>query len=222
MKNRREFLLNTFNNRFACKGYDPDKKVSDEDFRIIMEVARLSPSSFGYEPWQFILLNNERIKKRIYPYSWGAQAALDGASHFVVILARKTKHIKYDSDYIEYIVDEIQQFPEDLLKPRLEKFEDFQKNDFKLLESEQKLSDWASKQTYIALANMLTSAAVLGVDSTPIEGFDKDKVNKILVEEGLYNPEDFEISTMIAFGYKNRDHRPKTRRPTEEVWKIIE
>lgn len=222
MKNPQKYILEIFENRYTCKGYDPEKKVSDEDFRTIMEVARLSPSSMGYEPWKFILLNNKEIKEKIRPYSWGAEAAIDGASHLVLILARSNKHMIYDSEYIKYITEEVQDFPEDLGKARSEKFKSFQENDFKLLESERALFDWTCKQTYIPLANMLTTAAILGVDSTSIEGFDKGKVGEILVEEGVYDPEDFSISSMIAFGYTNRDHRPKTRRTMEEVFEIID
>ena len=66
-KQMRELILTTFNSRYTCKGYDPEKKVSDEDFNVIMEAARLSPSSMGLEPWKFILLNNKGIKERIKP-----------------------------------------------------------------------------------------------------------------------------------------------------------
>lgn len=222
MKNPREFILDTFQNRYTCKGYDPERRVSDEDFMTIMEAARLSPSSMGYEPWKFILLNNKEIKEKIRPHSWGAQAAIDGASHLVIILARTNKHMKYDSDYLKYITEEVQGFEEDMARARTEKFKTFQESDFKLFESERALFDWTCKQTYIPLANMLTAAAILGVDSTPIEGFDKEKVAEVLTQEGIYDSEDFSISSMIAFGYTNRDHRPKTRRKMEEVFEIIE
>lgn len=222
MKNPQKFIVETFQNRYTCKGYDPDKKVSDDDFMTIIEAARLSPSSMGYEPWKFILLENKEIKEKIRPYAWGAEASIAGASHLVLILARTNKHMKYDSDYIRYITGEVQAFPEELGNARTEKFKTFQKNDFKLLESERALFDWTCKQTYIPLANMLTAAAILGVDSTPIEGFDKAKVGEVLVAEGVYNPEDFNISLMIAFGYTNREHRPKTRRKLEEVFEVIE
>lgn len=222
MKEKREFILETFHNRYTCKGYDPNKKVSDEDFMTIMEAGRLSPSSMGYEPWQFILLNNEKIKKKIYPHCWGAQSALDGASHFIIILARSPEDMKYDSKYIQYITKEIQGFPDELIVSRSKKFKDFQKNDFKLLENDRALFDWTCKQTYIPFTNMLTSAAILNVDSTPIEGFNREKVEEILIEEGVFDPKHFGVSCMIAFGYKNREHRPKTRRKMEEVLKIVD
>ncbi|MGO1470118.1 MAG: NAD(P)H-dependent oxidoreductase [Tissierella sp.] len=222
MKNKRDFILDLFQNRYTCKGYDPEKKVSDEDFMTIMEAARLSPSSMGYEPWKFILLNNEGIKKKIRPYSWGAEKAIDGASHLVIILSRTAKDMKYDSDYLKYITREIQNFPEDLAAKRTAKFKSFQEDDFKLFENEGALYDWTRMQTYIPLTNMLTAAAILGVDSTPIEGFNIEKVEKVLVEEGVYDPKHFGIASMISFGYKNREHREKTRRPMDEVLKIVD
>src|SRR5699024_176130 len=118
--------------------------------------------------------------------------------------------------------EEVQKFPEDIGEQRMEKFKDFQKNDFKLLESERALFDWTCKQTYIPLANMLTTAAILGIDSTPIEGFHKDKVEEILIKENVYNPEEFGLSTMVAFGYTNREHRDKTRRDMGEVFKTVD
>ena len=222
MEDRNKLVLESLNSRFACKRYDPEKSVSDEDFMTIMEAGRLSPSSFGYEPWKFVLLNNEKIRQRIYSHAWGAQASLNGASHFLIVLSRTGNQMKYDSEYIRHIIEDVQNFPEELIEQRLEKFEDFQKNDFKLLKNEDKLSDWASKQTYIALGIMLMTAAILGVDSTPIEGFNKEAVEKILVEEEVYNPEEFQLSYMLAFGYTNREHRPKTRREMAEVFQIID
>lgn len=222
MDDLRKLVVESLNRRFACKRYDPEKRVSEEDFMTIMEAGRLSPSSFGYEPWKFVLLNNERIKERLYPHAWGAQASLKGASHFLLVLSRTGREMKYDSEYVRYITEEVQKFPEDLMVQRLGKFQEFQKTDFKLLEKEGKLADWAGKQSYIALGVMLMTAAILGVDSTPIEGFNKDEVEKILQEEGVYDPATFQVSYMLAFGYTNKEHRPKTRRDMAEVFQIID
>jgi len=218
----RALIMDIFNNRYTCKGYDPQKKVSDEDFKVIMEVARLSPSSMGLEPWKFVLLNSREIREKIKPFAWGAEVSLDGASHFVLILARKPVDLQPDSDYVEYIMNDIQHFTEDLRLARKNKLKSFQEDDLKISENDRAFFDWACKQTYIPLANMLTAAAMLGVDSTPMEGFNTQKVEAILVEAGILDPEHFGLSCMIAFGYKNRDHRPKTRRGLEEVLGIIE
>ena len=218
----RALLLETFNNRYTCKGYDPQKKVSDEDFKVIMEVARLSPSSMGLEPWKFVLLNNREIREKIKPFSWGAEVSLDGASHFVLILARKAVDLQPDADYVEYMMNDVQHFTDDLRLARKNKLKSFQEDDLQIVGNDRAFFDWACKQTYIPLANMLTAAAMLGVDSTPMEGFNTKKVEAILVEAGIFDPEHFGLSCMIAFGYKNRDHRPKTRRNIEEVLEFIE
>ena len=217
----RSFLRDTFNNRYTCKGYDPDKKVSDEDFNTIMEVARLSPSSMGLEPWKFILLNNQDLRNKIRPYSWGAEVSLDGASHFVLILARKAADLKADSAYIEYIMNDVQHFTDDLRGKRKKKLNDFQQKDLKLT-NDRAIFDWACKQAYIALANMLTAAAMLEVDSTPIEGFNTEKVESVLIEKKILDPDHFGLCVMVAFGYANRDHRPKTRRKTNEILDVID
>ncbi len=217
----RTFLRDTFNNRYTCKGYDRQKKVSDEDFDTIMEVARLSPSSMGLEPWKFVLLNNRDLRNKIKPYSWGAEVSLDGASHFVLILARKAADLKADSAYIEYIMNDIQHFTDDLRVKRKKKLKSFQEEDLRLT-NDRAIFDWACKQTYIPLANMLTAAAMLGIDSTPIEGFNTEKVEAVLIEEKILDPDHFGLCTMIAFGYKNRDHRPKTRRKINEILDVID
>ncbi|AWW28576.1 NAD(P)H-dependent oxidoreductase [Acetobacterium sp. KB-1] len=215
-------ILNIFNNRYTCKGYDADKKVSAEDFTVIMEAARLSPSSMGLEPWKFVLLNNRVIREKIKPFAWGAEVSLDGASHFVLILARKSVDLQPDSDYVEYIMNDIQHFSDDLRQARKNKLASFQADDLKIVGNDRAFFDWAGKQTYIPLANMLTAAAMLGVDSTPMEGFNTEKVEAVLVKEGILDPVHFGLSCMIAFGYKNRDHRPKTRRKIEEILETID
>lgn len=217
-----EKIEELFNSRYTCKGYDPEMKVSDRDFHTIMEAARLSPSSMGFEPWKFVLLNNQQVKDEIYPFSWGAQAALDGASHFVLLLARVPEDMKPGSKYLAYIQEEIQHYPAENMADRRARFERFIEEDFKLSESDRAFADWIASQSYIPLANMLTTAAALGVDSTPIEGFNREKVHEVLVRHGVYNPEHFRIVSMIAFGYSNRNHRPKTRRPLDEVLEVFE
>ncbi|MCK9443188.1 MAG: NAD(P)H-dependent oxidoreductase [Tissierellaceae bacterium] len=221
MENVNDYIVDVFKKRYTCKGYDPEKKVSDKDFNTIMEIARLSPSSMGFEPWKFVLLRNKKVLDEIRPIAWGAQAAIDGASHIVLILSRNPKDMEPGSEYLEYIQNEIQNYPPEELAKRKERYKSFQKSDFDL-NTERTLFDWISKQSYIPLANMLTVAAMLGIDSTPMEGFDREKLHEIFSKNGVYDPEHFKISTLIAFGYTNRTHREKTRRPMEEVFEVFE
>ena len=89
---------------------------------------------------------------------------------------------------------------------------------WKLLINPRALFDWTAKQTYIALANMMTTASLLGIDSCPIEGFNYDKVNHLLAQEGILNPEEEGIASMVSFGYRKQDPKhPRSRKPREAV-----
>lgn len=103
-----------------------------------------------------------------------------------------------------------------------EKYRTFQQNDMKVLESERALFDWTSKQTYIALANMMTGAAFIGVDSCPIEGFNYEAVNQILAEAGAFDPEEWGVSVMVTFGYRAKEIKAKSRKPMEELVTWVE
>lgn len=210
-------ILEAFQFRHATKKFDPIKKISDADFDFILETARLSPSSIGLEAWKFVVIENEDLKKRLKEVSWGAQGQLLTASHYVAIFARKMVDTKYDSDYIVNHLKTIKGIPEDLIPKVHQRYKAFQENDQHLLDNERTMFDWASKQTYIALANMMTVAAQIGIDSCPIEGYNYDAVHQIFKEEGLLEDDHFDISVMVAFGYREVEPRPKTRKPKEEV-----
>ncbi|WP_044339802.1 NAD(P)H-dependent oxidoreductase [Rossellomorea aquimaris] len=214
-------ILDAYHFRHATKEFDPNKKVSDDDFRFIMETGRLSPSSFGFEPWRFVVIQNPELREKIKNTAWGAYGKLPESSHFVVILARTKKDTKYDSQYLQDHFKNVKNLPEDHMAKYLEKIEQFQKVDFDLLEGDRPLYDWAGKQTYLALGNMMTAAAQIGVDSCPIEGFDIGKMNELLDEEGLLEDGRFSISVMVAFGYRVKDPAPKTRRSYEDIVKFV-
>ena len=211
-------VLEAFEFRHACKEFDANKKISESDFNYILETARLSPSSFGFEPWKFVVLQNPEIREKIKPFCHGAQGQLPTASHFVLILSRKTKDMKFDSDFIMHMMKEVKHLPEEIINFLSDFYKKFQEEDFKLLESERAMGDWASKQTYIALANMMTAAALIGVDSCPMEGFIPEDVERILSEEGILDKESYNLSVMVAFGYrKTYPQFPKTRQNLDKI-----
>ncbi len=215
-KKKRE-ILDAFQFRHATKAFDPTKKISDEDFQFILEAGRLSPSSVGYEPWKFVVIQNMQLREKLREVSWGAQGQLPTASHFVLILARTMKDTKYDSTYVENLMLNEKKVPAEIFDKMKVRYKSFQEDDLHLLDNERTMLDWAGKQTYIALANMMTVAAQIGIDSCPIEGFDFDKVQKILDEEGLLEDGHLAISVMVAFGYRAKEPRPKTRRNLEDI-----
>lgn len=209
-------IVEAFNYRHACKLFDINKVISDKDINFILETARLSPSSFGFEPWHFVVVQNKEFRTKLKDNAWGATAKLDTASHFVLGLTMKSPLMKYDSPYIKEFMENVQQLPKNVVEGKGKMFEVFQKSDFDLTD-DRKLFDWASKQCYIPLANMMTSAAMIGIDSCPIEGFKQKDTEKILKEDLGIDTDKFGLSYMVAFGYRVNEPRSKTRRPLNEI-----
>ncbi len=90
-----------------------------------------------------------------------------------------------------------------------------------ILQDERALFDWCSKQTYIALANMMTGAAMVGIDSCPIEGFDYAKMNQVLAEAGAFDPSEWGVSVAVTFGYRAKEIAQKARKPLAEITKFL-
>lgn len=212
---KKEDILKAYHFRHATKVFDDTRKIADEDFQFILETGRLSPSSIGFEPWKFLIVQNQDMRKRLSEVSSGAQKQLATASHFVVILARSDA--SYNSPYAEYMLKEMKGMPDDVFELTSAAYGNFQNNQ-RILENPRSLFDWASKQTYIALGNMMTAAAQIEIDSCPIEGFNREAVHRILEEEGLLEEGAWDISVMAAFGYRAEEpKREKTRQPIEKV-----
>lgn len=210
----REEALEIFARRRATRAYDPDRRISDEDFAAILEFARLSPSSVGTEPWKFLVIQDPELREKLKPIAWGMAGALDDASHLVVLLAKKG--LRYDTPWMRRTL-EGRNLTEEQMQAALERYGNFQKNDMKVLESDRALFDWASKQTYIALGNMMTGAAMLGIDSCPIEGMNYEAVNELLASTGLFDPEEYGVSVAVTFGYRAHEIAPKSRRSIEDL-----
>jgi len=213
----KQAILDAYNFRHACKEFDPTKKISQADFDFILETGRLSPSSFGYEPWQFVIIQDMKLREKLLPVTWGAQKTLPTASHYMAILVRKGSELRYDSAYLLDIMRRIKGMNDEAIAKRTSVFRKFEESDFKLLETDRALFDWGCRQAYIALGNMMTSAAMIGVDSCPIEGFEQEPAERILTEAGVLDPAKFGLAVMVAFGYRVNPQTPKTRREMNEV-----
>ncbi len=214
-KEIKDQVLEAMNFRHATKEYDADKKISDEDFNYILEAGRLSPSSLGSEPWKFIVVQNPELREKLLDVAPGAVEKLKTASHFVIIASRKG--MRHDSEYLLDHMKNVQHYPKDMLENISTQYRYFQESR-NILESERSLDDWSSKQTYIALGNMLTAAAMIGIDSSPMEGFQDDNIDAVLNEAGLLEDGAYSVSVLAAFGYRKADpERPKTRKSIEDV-----
>ena len=213
----KQIILDAFLFRHACKEFDPQAKISDDDFLFILETARLSPSSFGFEPWQFLVMRDMAARQKLLPHVWGGKTQIPTASHFLVCLAMKTPLLKFDSVGIAEFMRTIQELPEERITARTEYYATFQQSDFRLLDNDRAMFDWACKQCYIAQANMMTAAALIGIDSCPIEGYAQDKVDEVLAEDFGVDLDEYGVAYMLAFGYRVKPARRKKRRPLEQM-----
>ncbi len=208
-------LLEAFHSRHACKRFDPGRAIPAEDFDTILEAGRLSPSSFGFEPWRFLVLQRPELRQALAEAAWGARNQFPGASHVVAILARKD--LRWDGAYLGRHMREVKGLDEAAIAARRERIRSFQQQDFRLFDCPEGLFDWACRQTYIALANMMTAAALLGIVSCPIEGFNRREAERILAQHGLLDRQVFGLSVLVAFGYRVQPPPAKTRWPREAV-----
>ncbi len=211
--NRNE-VINVLNFRHACKEFDPSKKISSDDFNVILEGGRLAASSLGIEPWNFIVIENKDLLTELKPVCTGGTKQLDTCSHFVIFLSRTPNELKSNSDYINHIFKDIKHLPDEyasMMKSFIKNMEE------SVLKDEQAAQGYSTEQTYIALSSMLLSAAMLNIDSCTIGGFNKKAVEKILVDRGLLDTNKFDITVCAAFGYRLNDVTPKLRQSMDEV-----
>ena len=143
--NRNE-VIELQHKRFAVKKYDPNRRISDEDWDALVEVGRLAPSSLGFEPWKMLLLKNEQMREDLKEVTWGGINSLEAASHFVIYLARKG--VTYDSPYVAKLMKEVKNREYDPTSRFASRVKSFHEIDADL-NDERTLFDWASKQTYI-------------------------------------------------------------------------
>lgn len=216
-----EDILHAFHFRHACKAFDPERRVSDSDFGIILEAARLSPSSFGYEPWRIVVIQNAALRERLLPVTWGAQKQLPSASHYVALLARRDG-LTADGEHVQHMLRDVLQFPPERIALRSKTYQKFIEHDFRLLDSERALFDWACRQAYIALANMMTVAALLDIDSCPVEGFEQEAAETVLADAGIMVRQHWGLAVMAGFGYRVQSPAAKIRRGAEEVVQWVE
>ncbi len=186
--------------RHACKEFD-GRIIPNEDFDYILEAARLSPSSFGMEPWRFLVVTDEKVKKDLRPLCWD-QKQITTCSHLVVIKTQIA--LVQDDSYIEAMFLR-RGLPKEATKAYIERYKAFLKN--------QDIEAWTAKQCYIAMESMLLAAAFKKIDSCPIEGFDVDAVEEYF---GIDRSKE-RIAVIVTFGYRKNPQPPKKRLPLSEL-----
>jgi nitroreductase len=204
-------LLRQLRWRYATKKFDVTRKIPPEDWRALEEVMVLSPSSYGLQPWKFIVVNDPAMREQLVPVSWGQRQVAE-ASHLVVIAIKKHLTAADVEAHLQRAAAVRGVPAESLASYRTLMIRD-------LIEGPRSLTVnfWAANQAYIALGNLLTSAALLGIDTCPLEGFEPPQYDRIL---GLA-PRGLAATVACALGYRAADDKyaaaPKVRFAAEEV-----
>lgn len=197
--------------RHACKIFDESKTIPDEQMRTILEAGRRSPSSFGMEGWKFLVITNEALKAKIRPVCWD-QVQVTSCSHLVIILAA-IENVKPSSG-----IPQKRFGRRPLSDEQIDNYINLYSSHLNhTLSSDENIYHWTSKQSYIALGNMMTAGAYLGIDSCPIEGFEKEKLENLL---GL-DAAQWQVSVVVPFGYRLNAQPKQLRLDFDEVVKFI-
>jgi len=198
--------------RHACKVFDDTKKISKEEMHFILEAGRKSPSSFGMEGWKFLVITNDALKEKLRPVCWD-QVQITSCSHLVIVLAT-IDAVKVESGIPEKRFAR-REMPQESLDFYMKLYAEHLKE---TLSTDTNIYHWTARQSYIALGNMMTAAAYIGIDSCPIEGFEKEKVEAILdIDTNKY-----QLAVIVPFGYRLNEQSEQLRLPFEEVVAFIE
>jgi len=176
-----------------------------------MEVARKSPSSFGMEGWKFLVVTNEELKKKLRSYCWD-QVQITSCSHLIVVLSA-IESVKVESGIPRKRFER-----RELGKEKTDFYMELYANHLKdVLPSDDNIYSWTARQTYIAVGNMMTAAAMIGIDSCPIEGLEKENVEKVL---GLDTTK-YQLSMLLPLGYRINPQSTQQREPFEDIVEFI-
>ena len=203
-------LLSQLQWRYATKAFDPSRKISEEAWTALEDSLVLTPSSFGLQPWHFVVVQNEDLRNELLPHSWGQKQVVD-CSHLLVLAG----HLNPGETEIDAFLQrtaEVRGGDVASLAP----YRDMMAGFLNSMDQPARQT-WAKHQTYIALGQLMTSAALLGIDACPMEGIVPAEYDRILglPEKGLTT------SVVCALGYRSDDDKyaaaPKVRFEKSEL-----
>jgi nitroreductase len=189
-----ETLLKQMRWRYATERFDPARKISAQDWDTLEQALIATPSSFGLQPWHFVVITSQELKEKLVSASWG-QPQVSQASHVVVFAVKKD----IDEQYVQKCASrsaEVRGLP-------IERLDGFKRSVMKVVERQDSASTeaWSIRQVYIALGTLLTCAAMLGIDACPMEGIEPGKYDQLL---GL-SAKGYASLLIVTLGYRAAD-----------------
>lgn len=211
----RDEILESLKWRYAVKTFDPERKISQEDFAVLEEALRLSPSSHGFQPWKFIVVNDVQMREKLRAVSWN-QPQVTEASHYIVLTSLTKVEENHVDHYMKTIsstqgveIESLSRFRQSIVRDMIEG------------PRSKTVEAWGMMQVYIAMGFVMQAAAMMKIDSCPMEGFDPAAYDELL---GLKDS-GYRSAASVALGYRHpdcrRQHLKKVRYSKEEVFKYI-
>ncbi|MEN9699288.1 MAG: hypothetical protein RLZZ301_486 [Bacteroidota bacterium] len=207
-------LLEDLNWRYATKKYDPTKKLSAEQLELIKTSLVLTPSAFGLQPFQFLWIQSSALREQLLPIAHNQHQVID-ASEVLIICA----HRSVSAEFLDAHADRMRDH-RGLEEEKIAGFRQHIKRTMANMEA-QHVSNWASRQAYIALGQLLQTCAQLRIDATPMEGFQPKALDELLglEEKGLQSV------LMVCLGYRAEDdhyqHLKKVRRDKNDLHLVL-
>lgn len=199
--------------RYACKQFNPERKLSHEKLAILKESFNLTATSYGLQPLKMIVIEDQKLKDQLVSVSYN-QLQVKDASHVLVICIENELSSEYIRKHFER-VEEVRNTSRDILEP----FEKSLVDSFSK-KAKEEIQKWMVNQAYLALGNLLTVCALEEIDSCPMEGFIPEEYDKLLELDKL----GLKSVLVLPVGYRHTDdffsRLKKVRRGTSEV--IIE
>ena len=190
-------LLEALHWRYAVKLFDGERIIPTATWAALEEALVLSPSSYGLQPWKFLVITDPVLRAELRPHSWN-QSQITDCSHLVVFLRQRAVNEQDLQRLLDRTAAE-----RSLPGESLTGYGELMRKDLVNGPRSQRIGTWASNQVYIALGNLLTSAALLGIDTCPIEGFSPPDYDRILE----LDPTPYQSCVVCACGYRHGEDR---------------
>ena len=207
-------IIDDLNWRYATKKFDPQLKLTEDQLHVVMESMRLTASSYGLQAYKVLVIRDPQLREELVTASFGQRPVADASHLFVFCAATKVESDDVEA-YMNRIVKTRKIPPSDL-----DRFSTGIKSSLSSMNPDDLIA-WTTRQTYIALGQLMHTCASLRVDCLPMEGFDKKEYNRIL---GL-DEQNLTATLVCPVGFRHAQdlaqHKKKVRKSTEDFFEFM-